>query len=57
MELNGSDSSSEDDEMSSSEEDSDSNDNSKITEQNLKLPGNKGKKRKANIQVLDHQRE
>ncbi|XP_030006802.1 NOP protein chaperone 1 [Sphaeramia orbicularis] len=57
VELSGSDSSSEDDVTSDSEEESDSDDNSKITEQNLKLPGDKGKKRKANIQVLDQQGE
>ncbi|XP_018552726.1 uncharacterized protein C12orf45 homolog [Lates calcarifer] len=54
VELNGSDSESEDDEESSdSEEESDSDDEQEITEQNLKLPGDKGKKTKANIQVLD----
>lgn len=54
VELNSSDSESEDDEESSdSEEESDSDDEQEITEQNLKLPGDKGKKTKANIQVLD----
>lgn len=57
VELSGSDSSSEDDNTSESEEESDSDDNIKITEQNLKLPGDKAKKHKANIQVLDQQGE
>lgn len=56
MELSGSDSSSEDEEdTSESEEESDSGEESGITEQNLKLPGDKGKKKKANIQVVDQQ--
>ncbi|XP_029317906.1 NOP protein chaperone 1 [Cottoperca gobio] len=49
VELSGTDSDSEDaEETSDSEEESESD----ITEQNLKLPGDKGKKKKANIQVL-----
>ncbi|XP_037552206.1 uncharacterized protein C12orf45 homolog [Nematolebias whitei] len=51
VELDDSDSrSDEDEETSDSEED-----NREITEENLKLPGDRGKKRKANIQVLDQQ--
>ncbi|XP_022605040.1 uncharacterized protein C12orf45 homolog [Seriola dumerili] len=58
VELSGSDSASEHEEESlSSEEDSEFDDEQEITEQNLKLPGDKGKKRKANIQVLDQQGE
>ncbi|GLD48031.1 uncharacterized protein AKAME5_000207800 [Lates japonicus] len=54
VELNSSDNESEDEEESSdSEEESDSDDEHEITEQNLKLPGDKAKKKKANIQVLD----
>ncbi|KAI3366997.1 hypothetical protein L3Q82_009631 [Scortum barcoo] len=58
VELSGSESNSEDEEdTSDSDEDSDSGEESKITEQNLKLPGDKGKKRKANIQVVNQQGE
>lgn len=58
MELSGSEGSSEDEEdLSDSEEESDSNDELEITEQNLKLPGDKGKKKKANIQVLNQKGE
>lgn len=56
VELSGSDSSSEE-ETSDSEEESDSCGESEITEQNLKLPGDKGMKKKANIQVVDQQGE
>uniref|UniRef100_A0AAQ5YTU8 Uncharacterized protein n=1 Tax=Amphiprion ocellaris TaxID=80972 RepID=A0AAQ5YTU8_AMPOC len=53
VELDGSDS---DEETSDSEEESDSEDDDcEITEENLKLPGNK--KKKANIQVLNQQTE
>uniref|UniRef100_A0A3P8UC59 NOP protein chaperone 1 n=1 Tax=Amphiprion percula TaxID=161767 RepID=A0A3P8UC59_AMPPE len=53
VELDGSDS---DEETSDSEEESDSEDDDcEITEENLKLPGNK--KTKANIQVLNQQTE
>ncbi len=48
MELNGSDSSSEDEETSDSETESDSGEESEITQQNLKLPGDKGKRKRAN---------
>ncbi|XP_049423100.1 uncharacterized protein C12orf45 homolog [Epinephelus fuscoguttatus] len=41
---------------SQTEEESDSGAENEITEQNLRLPGEKGKKKKANIQVL-HQQE
>ncbi|XP_026182634.1 NOP protein chaperone 1 [Mastacembelus armatus] len=54
VELSGSDSEEEED-SSDSEEESDSDD--EITEQNLKLPGDKDKKKKAHIQVLDQQGE
>ncbi|XP_029351304.1 NOP protein chaperone 1 [Echeneis naucrates] len=54
-ELGEADSTSEDD-SSSSEEESDSDDN-EITEQTIKLPGVKGKRTKANIQVLGQQGE
>nr|XP_046234703.1 uncharacterized protein C12orf45 homolog [Scatophagus argus] len=59
VELSGSDSDSEDvEEASDSEEDSDSDEESEITEQSLKLPGDKGKKKKkANIQVVSQQGE
>lgn len=58
VELSGSEGSSEDEQdLSDSEEESDSDDEHEITEQNLKLPGDKGKKKKANIQVLDQQGE
>ncbi|XP_026219493.1 uncharacterized protein C12orf45 homolog [Anabas testudineus] len=58
VELSGSEGSSEDEEdLSDSEEESDSNDELEITEQNLKLPGDKGKKKKANIQVLNQKGE
>ncbi|KAM4569659.1 NOP protein chaperone 1 [Odontesthes bonariensis] len=53
VELDGSDSSSEDDEETSDSE----TDNSGVTEETLKLPGRKGKTKKANIQVLEQQRE
>ncbi|KAM6918230.1 NOP protein chaperone 1-like [Xenentodon cancila] len=61
VELDGSDSSSEDDEETSdSEEESDSeeksdseDDDGEITEQNLRLPGDKGKRKKVRIQVLE----
>ncbi|XP_078099086.1 NOP protein chaperone 1 [Sander vitreus] len=51
VELSGSDSDSEDGEETS-EEESDSGEESGITEQNLKLPGDNGKRKKAYIQVL-----
>ncbi|KAG7235821.1 hypothetical protein INR49_002120 [Caranx melampygus] len=51
VELSGS----EDEDTSSSEEESDSDEELEITEQNLKLPGDKGKKRKVTIQVLEQQ--
>ncbi|XP_030581167.1 NOP protein chaperone 1 isoform X2 [Archocentrus centrarchus] len=58
VELNGADSSPEHSETSDSEDESDCSDNdSEITEQNLKLPGDKGKKKRFNIQVLDLQGE
>ncbi|CAG5927218.1 NOP protein chaperone 1 isoform 2-T2 [Menidia menidia] len=55
VELHGSDSSSEDDgEVTDCGEDLDSDSGaSEITEQNLKLPGHKGKKKMANIKVLE----
>ncbi|XP_033507903.1 NOP protein chaperone 1 [Epinephelus lanceolatus] len=57
VELSVSDGDSEDmEETSDSEEESDSGAENEITEQNLRLPGEKGKKKKANIQVL-HQQE
>ncbi|XP_051248536.1 uncharacterized protein C12orf45 homolog [Dicentrarchus labrax] len=55
VELSGSDSEDEE-ETSDSEEESDSGEESELTEQNLKLPGDKGKN-KANIQVVDQQKE
>lgn len=58
MDLSGSDSDSgEEEETSDSEEESDSGEENGITEQNLKLPGDKGKTKKANIQVVDQQGE
>ncbi|XP_031725739.1 LOW QUALITY PROTEIN: NOP protein chaperone 1 [Anarrhichthys ocellatus] len=56
VELSGSDGNSEE-ETSDSEEESDSPEGSEVTEQNLVLPGDKGKKKKANIQVLHQQGE
>lgn len=56
VELSGSDSDVEE-ETSDSEEDSSSSEESEITEHNLKLPGDKGKKKKANIQVVDQEGE
>lgn len=53
VELSGSDSDSIDEDTSDSDEDSDSSEDVEITEQNLKLPGDIGKKKKANIQVVD----
>lgn len=58
VDLSGSDSDSgEEEETSDSEEESDSGEENGITEQNLKLPGDKGKTKKANIQVVDQQGE
>lgn len=58
VDLSGSDSDSgEEEETSDSEEESDSGEENGITEQNLKLPGYKGKTKKANIQVVDQQGE
>lgn len=58
VELSGSDSDSEDEEETSdSDEDSDSCDENEITEQNFKLPGDKDRKKKANIQVVDQKGE
>lgn len=58
MELNGSESDSEvEEETSDSEEQSDSGEEGEITEQNLKLPGDKGVTKKANIQVVDQHGE
>ncbi|KAG8005740.1 protein C12orf45-like protein [Nibea albiflora] len=54
VELSGSDSDDEED-TSDSEDESDSGEDSEVTEQNLKLPGDKGKKKKANIQVVDQE--
>lgn len=56
VELSGSDSDDEED-TSDSEDESDSGEDSEVTEQNLKLPGDKGKKKKANIQVVDQEGE
>lgn len=53
VELSGSDSEDEEEEETS-EDESDSDEEFEITEQNLKLPGDKSKKR-ANIQVVDQQ--
>ncbi|XP_070785315.1 NOP protein chaperone 1 [Enoplosus armatus] len=54
VDLSGSDCDSDDEEETSgSEEDSDSGEESGITEENLKLPGDKGRTKKANIQVVD----
>uniref|UniRef100_A0A3Q2TDL7 NOP protein chaperone 1 n=1 Tax=Fundulus heteroclitus TaxID=8078 RepID=A0A3Q2TDL7_FUNHE len=52
VELNESDSDSEDDEESEGEESDSESDVAEVTEKNLKLPGDGGKK-KANIQVLE----
>lgn len=52
MELSGSDEEEEEEETS----DSDSSDEDEVTEQNLKLPGDKSKN-KANIQVVDQNGE
>ncbi|KAM9328043.1 NOP protein chaperone 1 [Pholidichthys leucotaenia] len=61
VELSESDGDSEEDEMTSqSEQESDSSDDddgSKITEQNLRLPGSNVKRKKVDIQVLDQQGE
>ncbi|KAL3976536.1 carboxypeptidase A6 [Sarotherodon galilaeus] len=58
VELNESGSSSEGDSETSDSEESDcSDDDGEVTEQNFKLPGDKGKKKKVNIQVLDQQGE
>ncbi|XP_044041309.1 uncharacterized protein C12orf45 homolog isoform X2 [Siniperca chuatsi] len=58
VDLSGSDSDSKDEEETSdSEDESYSGEESGITEQNLKLPGDKGKTKKANIQVIDQQGE
>lgn len=58
MELSGSeDDSGDEEETSDSDEEADSGEESEITEENLKLPGDKGKKKKAVIQVVDQQRE
>lgn len=58
VELSGSDSDSKvEEETSDSEEESSSNEESEITEHNLRLPGDKGKKKKANIQVVDQEGE
>lgn len=54
VELSGSESSEDESDLSDSES-SDSDDENEITEQNLKLPGDKSKKQKPNIQVLDPQ--
>ncbi|XP_069013039.1 NOP protein chaperone 1 [Embiotoca jacksoni] len=57
VELDGSDSDSEGEEEEEEEEEDDDDDDvvSEITEQNLRLPGHKGKKKKAIIQVVDQQ--
>nr|XP_020456972.1 uncharacterized protein C12orf45 homolog [Monopterus albus] len=52
VELSGSDSEDEED-LSDSEQGSDSDDEHEITERNLKLPGDKGKKKNVNIQVVE----
>lgn len=58
VELSGSDSDSNvEEDTSDSEEESGSGEESKITERNLKLPGEKGKKKNANIQVVDQEGE
>lgn len=58
VELSRSDSDSEDeDDSSNSEEESDCDDEHEITQKSLKLPGDKGKNKKANIQVLIQQGE
>lgn len=46
-----------DSETSDSEESDCSDDDGEVTEQNFKLPGDKGKKKKVNILVLDQQGE
>lgn len=56
MELSGSESDSGGEEETSSSED-ESEEECTITEKNLRLPGNKGGKQKANIQVLSQQGE
>ncbi|XP_069544775.1 NOP protein chaperone 1 [Brachyistius frenatus] len=59
VELDGSDSDSEEEEEEEEEEEKEEEDDddvvSEITEQNLRLPGHKGKKKKAIIQVVDQQ--
>lgn len=55
VELSGSDSDSTDVEETSDSEESDSDE--EVTEENLKLPGDKDMKKKANIQVVEQQRE
>lgn len=57
MELSGSDGDSEDEEDSDSDKGSTSNDEHEITEQNLRLPGDKGKKKSGTIQILGEQRD
>ncbi|XP_068442886.1 NOP protein chaperone 1 [Clinocottus analis] len=58
VELSGSEADSDaKEETSDSEEDSDSGGGREVTEQNLVLPGDKYKKKKANIQVLNQQAE
>ncbi|AWO97875.1 Hypothetical protein SMAX5B_005452 [Scophthalmus maximus] len=57
VELSGSDTDSEEEEDSSNSEESDSDEEHEITEQNLKLPRDKGRQKKANIQVLNVQVE
>ncbi|XP_056133520.1 uncharacterized protein C12orf45 homolog isoform X2 [Lampris incognitus] len=56
VELSGSDSDSAGETSEEEEEkDSDSDEESEVTEENLKLPGDKNGKKRANIQVLDTQ--
>ncbi|KAM9845740.1 NOP protein chaperone 1 [Aulostomus maculatus] len=55
VELSDLDSEDEEDSLDS-EESSDSEEEDVLTEQNLKLPGHKGMKKTANIQVVDQQR-
>ncbi|XP_070710090.1 NOP protein chaperone 1 [Pempheris klunzingeri] len=56
VELSSSDCDSEDEkDTSDSEEEPDFVEETEITEENLKLPGDKGKKKKANIQVVNQQ--
>lgn len=58
VELSRSDDDSEaEEETSDSAEESDSDEENEITAHNLKLPGDKGKKKKANIQVVEQQGE